>query len=69
MSHFLNGITRHYADFSGRAARKDFWMCTLFAFLWAVVAVGLDDVLDPTTQSRGGGWIYSFTPWECSCQA
>lgn len=31
--YFLNVIKQHYADFSGRASRSQFWYFTLFSFL------------------------------------
>lgn len=37
---------QQYADFSGRARRKEYWMFYLFNFLFAVVAVFLDDFLE-----------------------
>ncbi len=33
MSHFLNAITQHYADFGGRARRKEYWYFILFSVL------------------------------------
>lgn len=33
MQYFLNVITRHYADFSGRARRKEYWLFFLFGML------------------------------------
>jgi uncharacterized membrane protein YhaH (DUF805 family) len=41
MKWFLN-VLRHYADFSGRARRKEFWMFELFYALFALVAMGID---------------------------
>ena len=35
---FLNPIKNHYADFSGRATRKEFWMFILF---WLLISIGL----------------------------
>jgi uncharacterized membrane protein YhaH (DUF805 family) len=35
-------VLRHYADFSGRARRKEFWMFELFYALFALVVIGID---------------------------
>lgn len=51
MSHFINAITQHYADFSGRARRKEYWMFMLFGYLLGVAAFLLDGV------AAGGGII------------
>ncbi|MBR4355592.1 MAG: DUF805 domain-containing protein [Elusimicrobiaceae bacterium] len=32
-TYFLDVITKHYIDFSGRATRKQFWLFVLFAFI------------------------------------
>lgn len=37
-TYFLDVITKHYVDFSGRATRKQFWLFLLFN---ALVAMGL----------------------------
>lgn len=66
MSHFINAITQHYADFSGRARRKEFWMFMLFGTVFLVVAMILDKVLRTTISMEimdesidtGHGWVY-----------
>ena len=58
MSYFLNGITQHYADFGGRASRKEFWMYTLFASIAALAAMLLDTILGTTIPSHDYGLIY-----------
>lgn len=45
MNWFLKAL-RQYADFSGRARRKEYWMYTLFAMLTYLVALGLDTSMD-----------------------
>ena len=35
MSYFIDAIFKHYADFSGRARRREYWMFVLFNFLAA----------------------------------
>lgn len=38
-------VLRNYADFSGRARRKEYWMFALFNFLFTIVAIALDNLL------------------------
>ncbi|MEM7513912.1 MAG: DUF805 domain-containing protein [Bacteroidota bacterium] len=38
-------VMRQYADFSGRARRKEYWMFTLFNFIFALVAMGFDAMM------------------------
>ncbi len=49
---------KKYADFSGRARRKEYWMFTLFVIIFAFVAVFLDWILGTTIQDSGIGIIY-----------
>ena len=44
MKWFLKAL-RQYADFKGRARRKEFWMYTLFVIIFAMIAIILDFVL------------------------
>lgn len=44
MSWFIKCI-RQYADFNGRAHRKEYWMFVLFCFLFAVAARMVDALL------------------------
>ena len=37
-------VLKQYADSSGRARRKEFWMFQLFNTLFAVIAIILDNV-------------------------
>ena len=37
MNWYLKVVKEHYADFSGRARRKEFWMFVLFNFIISVV--------------------------------
>lgn len=39
-------VLRQYADFEGRARRKEFWMFALFNIIFAVSALVLDSLLD-----------------------
>jgi uncharacterized membrane protein YhaH (DUF805 family) len=38
-------VLKQYADFSGRARRKEYWMFVLFNVIFAVLALGIDAVL------------------------
>ena len=38
-------VLRQYADFTGRARRKEYWMFVLFNIIFAIIAVILDNVL------------------------
>lgn len=45
MSYFMDAITKHYADFSGRARRTEYWMFTLFYGLALLAALLFDSLL------------------------
>ncbi|MFT4684576.1 MAG: uncharacterized membrane protein YhaH (DUF805 family), partial [Flavobacteriales bacterium] len=48
-----------YADFKGRARRKEYWMFTLFNIIFLGVAVVLDTLLGLSfTELVPYGWIY-----------
>ena len=55
-------VLKQYADFSGRARRKEYWMFVLFNFIFLIVAAILDNILGLTFkiagQSVGYGWLY-----------
>ena len=55
-------VLKQYTKFSGRARRKEYWMFTLFSFIFAIVVMILDNVLGTTFdlfgQSIGYGWLY-----------
>jgi uncharacterized membrane protein YhaH (DUF805 family) len=66
MNWFLKCL-KQYADFRGRARRKEYWMFTLFCLIFGVVAAIIDNVLGVTftmdagyygDMSLGYGWIY-----------
>lgn len=44
MEYFIGGLQK-YADFSGRASRKEFWMFVLFYLIFAVVLSILEGIL------------------------
>lgn len=45
MEWFLK-VLRQYADFEGRARRKEFWMFVLFYALFSICAAFMDDLMD-----------------------
>lgn len=49
---------RQYADFNGRARRKEYWMFTLFNIIFAIVALVLDNILGINFQEGSGGPFY-----------
>ena len=55
-------VLKQYADFSGRARRKEYWLFTLFNLIFLIVAAILDNVLGITFsimgQSAFYGWLY-----------
>ena len=55
-------VLKQYADFSGRARRRELWMFTLFNLIFLIVAAILDNVLGITFnimgQSAFYGWLY-----------
>ena len=51
-------VLKQYADFSGRARRKEYWMFTLFNIIFIVVATVLDNVLGLTAGELPYGVFY-----------
>ncbi len=51
-------VLRQYADFNGRARRKEYWMFTLFNFLfaWGLILVGA--ILEYGIGVSSGGLLY-----------
>ena len=45
MSYFLNAVVHHYADFSGRARRKEYFLFVLFSLIVGFVAWLIDGML------------------------
>ncbi len=66
MEWYLKVVRDNYANFKGRARRKEYWMFVLFNFLFLIVAVILDNILGTTFKISDGyseesmvyGWIY-----------
>ena len=38
-------VLKQYADFNGRARRKEYWMFALFNMIFGGIAMGLDNIL------------------------
>lgn len=60
--YYLDILTNKYADFKGRARRKEYWMWTLYCTLILLFAMVLDNVLglnfELLGQDLGYGWLY-----------
>lgn len=50
-------VLQQYADFSGRARRKEYWMFVLFNIIFATIAMILDKVSGITIAGVGFGPI------------
>lgn len=53
-------VLKQYADFNGRARRKEYWMFVLFNFLFVFAAFSLDMILGSANQTLGVGLIVGF---------
>jgi uncharacterized membrane protein YhaH (DUF805 family) len=53
-------VLKQYADFSGRARRKEYWMFVLFHTIFAIVAMILDKVLGIAMEGIGYGPLYGI---------
>jgi uncharacterized membrane protein YhaH (DUF805 family) len=56
-------VLNNYATFSGRARRSEFWFFVLFNMIFALVAMGIDNVLGTTFKMGYGvslpyGYLY-----------
>ena len=51
-------VLRQYADFSGRARRKEYWMFVLFNLIFSSIARFIDNVLGLTIEPLGYGYMY-----------
>ena len=60
--YYLDILTNKYADFNGRARRKEYWMWTLYYTIVLLFAMVLDNVLglnfELLGQNLGYGWLY-----------
>ena len=53
-------VLKQYADFSGRARRKEYWMFVLFNMIFEIVAMILDNVLGIAMEGIGYGPLYGL---------
>ncbi|ESU29037.1 aminopeptidase [Flavobacterium limnosediminis JC2902] len=57
MKYYLE-VLKKYAEFSGRARRKEYWMFLLFNMIFAVVAMILDNLFGIAFGNIGYGPLY-----------
>jgi uncharacterized membrane protein YhaH (DUF805 family) len=64
MEWFLKVVRDNYANFNGRASRQEFWMFYLFAFIFNIVAMVVDNILG-TVFTFGEGYyeVRSTSGW------
>ena len=68
MEWYLKWLQDNYANFQGRARRKEFWMFFLFYFIIGIIATVADNILGTDFKfgngyyevSAGYGWIATF---------
>ena len=53
-------VLRNYADFNGRARRREFWMFTLFNFVFLTIAAIIDNVWGVTFDDNLVVWGATF---------
>ncbi|WP_051254050.1 DUF805 domain-containing protein [Arenibacter latericius] len=53
-------VLKQFADFNGRARRKEYWMFVLFNMIFAMVAIVLDNVLGIAMKEIGYGPLYGL---------
>ena len=66
MGWYLKVVRDNYANFNGRAQRKEYWMFLLFNMIFAAIAAVADNIFGTTftvgsdyyETSMGYGWIY-----------
>ena len=51
-------VLKQYADFNGRARRKEYWMFVLFNTLFSILAMIFDNVFGIAIEGIGYGPIY-----------
>ena len=54
--YFTEGVTKHYADFSGRARRREYWMFTLFHSTFALLLILLAAVSSVSSNTTSEGF-------------
>ncbi len=60
--YYLDILTNKFADFNGRARRKEYWMWTLYCTIILLISMALDNLFGLTfeflDQDLGYGWLY-----------
>lgn len=59
MNWYLKALTQ-YADFNGRARRKEYWMFVLFNTIFTIIAIIADSILGLTIEDIGYGPLYGI---------
>lgn len=59
MNWYLKAI-KQYADFSGRARRKEYWMFLLFNMFFTIAAVIMDNIFGIAKDGFGYGPVYAL---------
>ncbi|MFC5046257.1 DUF805 domain-containing protein [Aquimarina hainanensis] len=59
MNWYITALNK-YAEFNGRARRKEYWFFALFNLLFAIVAIILDNVLGIAIREIGYGPLYGI---------
>ena len=49
---------KQFADFKGRSRRKEYWMFTLFNFIFAIITMVIDNVIGTANLETGYGIVY-----------
>lgn len=53
-------VLKQYADFNGRARRKEYWMFTIFNIIFGGIAMTLDSVFGIAIEGVGYGPLYGI---------
>ena len=57
-------VMKQYADFNGRARRKEYWMFLLFNIIFALVAMLVDNLLGMRINEQiPYGYLYLLYGW------
>ena len=60
--YYLDILTNKFADFNGRARRKEYWMWTLYCTIILLISMVLDNLFGLTFEflghDLGYGWLY-----------
>ncbi len=51
-------VLKQYADFNGRARRKEYWMFVLFNIIFAICAILIDNIIGTAIDGIGYGIVY-----------